>query len=212
MSQAAKSSLAVTAMVPERTVGMIFSGVVRSIRPPEWIKNILVFAAAVFSGNFFVRQPFLNSLMAFGALCLVASATYLLNDVKDREADRYHPSKRSRPIASGMVPPTTALMVASVMGILGIALGFSINILTGSGVLGYLLLTTVYSLLLKHMVILDVLALSSAFVLRVVVGAEAAGVEFNLYLIDGATFPFLPAKNITFSLMANAVRVAETAF
>ena len=158
-------------------------GLVRAIRPLDWTKNILVFAAAVFSGEFFHRQAMVNAMEAFAALCLVASATYLVNDVRDREADRYHPTKRKRPIASGVVPPTIALGVAVVLGGGGVALGFAVNRGTGLGVLGYLVLTTVYSLLLKHAVILDVLTLSSAFVLRVIVGAEAVQVEFSTWLV-----------------------------
>ena len=172
-----------TSVAGVQSRAVVLRGVLYSIRPSEWIKNILVFAAAVFSGEFFHQEALFRSVTAFAAMCLVASATYLLNDVKDRQSDMFHPRKRLRPVASGMVSPRLALSVAAVIGPAGIALAFSINLPTGLGVLGYLVLTTVYSLYLKHAVIVDVLALSSAFVLRVIVGAEAIGVEFSTWLV-----------------------------
>jgi len=166
-----------------RSMGAILTGLLISVRPFEWIKNTFVFAAAIFSGNFFVSGALAKSVLAFVALCLAASGTYLLNDVRDREGDRAHPTKRRRPIAAGVVPVGLALLVAAIAGLGGIGLAFSVNPQTGIAVLGYLLLTTVYSLALKHIVILDVVAVAIGFVLRVIVGAVAIGVEFSSWLV-----------------------------
>lgn len=166
-----------------RTTGRVLAGLLISIRPFEWIKNTFVFAAAIFSGNFFVSGALTKSVFAFVALCLAASGTYLLNDVRDREGDRVHPTKRRRPIAAGVVPVGLALIVAAVAGFGGVTVAFAVNLETGIAVLGYLLLTTLYSLALKRVVILDVVAVAIGFVLRVIVGAVAIGVAFSSWLV-----------------------------
>lgn len=158
-------------------------GLLRSLRPWEWIKNTLVFAAAVFSGQFFVRQSFLLALATFAAMCLAASGTYLLNDVRDRESDRRHPEKRNRPVASGAVPVGAALIAALLLDAGSVGLAFWVNVETGFTVSAYLLLTTLYSLTLKHVVILDAIVLAMGFVLRVIAGAEAIRVEFSSWLV-----------------------------
>lgn len=154
-----------------------------SVRPAEWLKNTLVFAALIFGGRLLDPPSVTHALVAFVCLCLSAGATYLVNDVWDREADRTHPRKRNRPIASGVVSPGLAVGTAAVWAALGVGFAFAVNRPTGLAVLGYLALTTVYSFFLKHVVILDVLALASGFVVRVIVGAVAIGVEFSSWLV-----------------------------
>lgn len=152
-------------------------------RPPEWIKNTFAFAALVFSGNLFSQAAILRSVAGFGALCMAASATYLVNDVRDRDKDRAHPTKSLRPIASGAVSQGLALFTAFLVGGAGIAVAFALNVQTGLIVVAYLVLTTSYSLVLKQVVILDVLAVASGFVLRVIVGAAAIEVKFSSWLV-----------------------------
>jgi 4-hydroxybenzoate polyprenyltransferase len=130
-----------------------------------------------------VSRAVVETFEAFAALCLAASATYLFNDVRDRESDRAHPTKCQRAIASGLVAPSVALPAALVAAAAGIGIAFKINRTTGLVVLGYLALTTLYSLVLKHLVILDVLAVAGGFVLRVIVGAEAINVWFSSWLV-----------------------------
>jgi 4-hydroxybenzoate polyprenyltransferase len=163
--------------------GGVFLGIVRSMRPAEYVKNLLVFAAVLFSGHFFEREPLLHAASAFVAVCLTASAAYFYNDVRDRQADRAHPRKRLRPIASGLVAPGLAVALAVLFAAGGVALAFRVNHNTGLAVLGYVALTTAYSQFFKHVVILDVLALASGFVLRVIIGAEAVNVEFSQWLV-----------------------------
>jgi 4-hydroxybenzoate polyprenyltransferase len=114
---------------------------------------------------------------------MAASGTYLLNDVKDRDADRSHPVKCLRPIASGVVKPKLALLISAILGAGAIGTAFTVNPNTGYAVLGYLSLTTFYSIYLKHMVILDVVAIATGFVLRVIIGAVSIGVEFSSWLV-----------------------------
>lgn len=153
------------------------------MRPPEWLKNTLVFAAILFSGNIFSRPAIIRSLQTFMAFCLAASATYFFNDLLDRKTDQAHPLKCRRPIASGLVPPGIALALVLVLAAAGIAIGFGVNWPTGRIVLAYMVLTSLYSLGLKHMVILDVFVLGAGFVLRVIAGADAIGVGFSSWLV-----------------------------
>jgi len=163
--------------------GSVVLGLVAAVRPSEWIKNFLVFAALIFADKLLDPPSVRDAMVAFVSLCLAASATYLFNDIKDREADRAHPRKRHRPIASGLIPPALAATVAVAAAAASMAIAFSLNRPTGLVVLGYLLLTTLYSFFLKHVVILDVLALASGFVLRVIAGAVAINVEFSSWLV-----------------------------
>lgn len=163
--------------------GRIAWGILVTMRPPEWLKNTLVFAAVLFSGNLFFRPAFVNSVMAFVAFCLASSATYVFNDYHDRQTDLAHPLKCRRPIATGLVKPGVALGTTVVLAAAAIALGLKVNWHTGWTVLAYLILTSIYTLWLKHVVILDVFVLALGFVLRVIAGADAIGGEFSSWLV-----------------------------
>jgi 4-hydroxybenzoate polyprenyltransferase len=156
---------------------------VRSLRPQEWIKNLLVFAGLLFSGQLDEGDQVLASTLTFIAFCGISSAGYLLNDLLDREHDRRHPEKRRRPIASGAVAPGTAAAVALALGALAIALGFAIEPEVGGLVVAYGAITAAYSLLLKRLVILDVMTIASLFILRVVAGAVAVEAQASEFLL-----------------------------
>jgi 4-hydroxybenzoate polyprenyltransferase len=153
------------------------------MRPPEWLKNTLVFAAILFSGNIFFRPAIVRSLKTFVAFCLASSATYIFNDLRDRQTDLTHPLKCHRPIASGVVPTPAAQAAILIFAAVSIAIGFTVNWQTGRVVLAYLVLTTLYSLGLKHIVILDVFVIATGFVFRVIAGSDAIGVEFSSWLV-----------------------------
>jgi 4-hydroxybenzoate polyprenyltransferase len=167
----------------EGSWGRIAWGIFVTMRPPEWLKNTLVFAAVLFSGNLFFRPAIFHSLMAFVAFCLASSATYVFNDFRDRQTDLAHPSKSRRPIATGLVPSGVAMVAIFAFVTGAIVIGFNVNRQTGRVVLAYLVLTSLYSLGLKHIVILDVFVLATGFVLRVIAGADAIGVEFSSWLV-----------------------------
>ncbi|HJY85783.1 MAG TPA: decaprenyl-phosphate phosphoribosyltransferase [Candidatus Acidoferrales bacterium] len=166
-----------------RSQNRMFWGLLIAIRSEEWVKNSFAYAPLLFSGRFFSLPAQVHALGAIVALCLAASAGYLVNDVRDRFADLEHPAKSIRPIASGVVPPRLAVWFATALASIGTSIGFEVNRATGWTILVYLGLAILYSLWLKRIVILDVLALASGFVLRVIAGAVAIQVEFSSWLL-----------------------------
>ncbi len=165
-----------------RTVVSVLVAAVRQMRPRQWAKNVFLFPALVFSGNFLQWGPVSQALVGFGAFCLLASSGYVLNDFLDREADRKHPKKRHRPIASGALPVPLALLLfgACLGGGLALAWSLSPGFLLISVV--YLVTTLSYSFYFKHRVILDVLFLASGFVWRTIAGAVAIDVHVSEWL------------------------------
>ena len=156
---------------------------IRAMRVYQWTKNLLVFAALIFAKEAFDPQKFLIVLEAFAAFCMAASATYLYNDLSDIEKDRQHPKKRHRPIASGTLSPAAAwtlllLLFASSM-LLSYTLGWRFMLAT----LAYIALTLAYTMVLKNIIILDVLALAMGFVVRALAGAIALDVKFSSWLV-----------------------------
>ncbi len=147
-------------------------GLLRSMRPMQWAKNVFVFAALVFDQKLLAAAPFVRTLAGFGLFCLASSVVYLVNDVADRESDRQHPTKRNRPIAAGIVPPRVALGVAAGMGAVALIGGFALG--TGFGLIlaGFLALNLLYSFWLKHVPIIDVFIVAAGFVLRVGAGVS----------------------------------------
>jgi 4-hydroxybenzoate polyprenyltransferase len=155
---------------------------VSSLRPGQWTKNLLVFAGLLFGQRLFDRSAVAQAAAAFAVFCALSGAVYLANDIADRETDRRHPLKARRPIASGALPVSTAAIAAVVLVSLG---------LTGALALGpqftivaviYLVLQGLYSSLLKHVVIMDVLTLAIGFTLRAAAGALAVHVEISHWL------------------------------
>ncbi len=150
----------------------------RACRPRQWAKNLLVLAAPAAAGVLDRGSIALEALGAFAVLCLVSSATYLVNDVNDREQDRLHPRKRLRPVAAGELSPAAALRYAAALAAAGLLVAVAIAPGLAAVVLGYLLLTLSYSLWWRRVVVLDVLAIAAGFILR----ALAGGVATDIYL------------------------------
>ncbi len=161
------------------TTESVAGGLLRAARPKQWAKNLLVFAAPAAAGVIDEAEPLADATIAFAAFCLAASGTYLLNDVADREADARHPTKRFRPIAAGVVPPRLATVVGILAILSGVAVGFVADWHLAVVVAIYVSVTTAYSHWLKHIVILDVVAVASGFVLRAIAGAAATGVPVS---------------------------------
>ena len=155
-----------------------------ALRPQEWVKNLLVFAGLIFSGKFDELDAILAATVAFAAFCMVASAGYLVNDARDVEEDRRHPKKRRRPIAAGELGIPTAIMLAVILAVLGLAGATALEgPVVGGIVLAYAIGTTLYSYLFKHEVILDVMAIAGLFVLRVLAGAVAVDADASAFLL-----------------------------
>src|SRR5215210_5567625 len=155
-----------------------------ALRPQEWVKNLLVFAGLLFSAKFKDFDAIVDATVTFAAFCMVASAGYLVNDAHDVEEDRQHPKKRFRPIAAGELPIPTAIGLAVVLAVLALAGSAAIEGLeVGALVLAYGVGTTLYSYVLKHEVILDVMTISGLFVLRVLAGAVAVDADASAFLL-----------------------------
>ncbi|GAC1312345.1 MAG: decaprenyl-phosphate phosphoribosyltransferase [Acidimicrobiales bacterium] len=167
----------------------LVGGVVRTMRPRQWLKNVLVFVAPAAAGVLAHRAPLANTLAAFGLFCLAASGTYCVNDVLDRDADRTHPQKRHRPVASGVVPVPVALAVGVVLLALAMASSAAIGRPKLAVVIvAYVATTLVYSAWLKHEPVVDLGAVAAGFVLRAVAGGVAAAVPLSNWLLIVACF------------------------
>lgn len=158
------------------------------MRPTHWSKNVFVFAALVFgkrlTGQFEdVILALAGALAGFFCFSLAASAVYIFNDIIDRETDRMHPEKSKRPIAAGTVPIKLALLLAGVCVAVSLVYSFTLVRELAYIIAAYIVLMTVYSLLLKKVVILDVIVISVGFVLRAVAGAVVVGVFISPWLI-----------------------------
>jgi decaprenyl-phosphate phosphoribosyltransferase len=164
------------------------AAVIRTARPKQWIKNVLVFAAPGAAGVLTHRGPFLRSLVAFGAFCLAASGTYFLNDVLDREGDRAHPRKRHRPIAAGALSPTAAVVIAAVLLAAGVATGAAVTAKLALVLAIYVAVTFSYSTWLKHEPVIDLAMVAAGFVLRAIAGGVAARVPLSDWFLIVASF------------------------
>lgn len=148
----------------------MFAGLIKTMRPRQWTKNIFVFAALVFDKQLFLVSPFLRTLAAFLLFCLISSSVYIFNDLADIEADREHPEKRKRPIPSGQLPLGLAWTAGILLLLFSVAAGFVLAPGFAAVLAAYFLINLAYSKWLKHVLILDVLILAAGFVLRVAAG------------------------------------------
>jgi UbiA prenyltransferase family len=154
-----------------------------AMRPPEWIKNLLVYAGLLFSQQFDDPGRVLDATLAFVAFCAISSAGYLVNDLRDVAFDRRHPEKRHRAIASGALSEGTASVAAVVLAAVAIALSLAVSVEAAALVATYGAITVAYSLGLKRLVILDVMTIASLFILRVVAGAVAVDAQASEWLL-----------------------------
>ncbi len=153
------------------------------MRPKPWIKNLLVFAALVFSKNIFDLSKDLNAFIGLIIFCMITSCSYLINDLLDLEKDKLHPSKSQRPLASGKIKKTTAMTAIAITCFVGLFLAFYMNKFFGIIVLAFFLLNLGYSVYLKNIVIIDVITIAAGFVLRVMGGAVIISVVASHWLI-----------------------------
>ena len=163
--------------------GSLLTNLLLSLRPKQWTKNIIVFAGLIFGEKLRDPDAFAHALGAFAVFCVLSGVVYLVNDVRDRDADQLHPLKSLRPIASGAVSPALALAVAALLGILGMAAAFWLSRSFAIVAALYLGLLILYSTALKHLVILDALTIAVGFVLRAMAGAVVIDVRFSHWLL-----------------------------
>ncbi len=178
---------------PARTPSLL-SSLVRTARPKQWTKNVLVFAAPAAAGVLTEPDELGRTIAAFVAFCLAASGTYFLNDALDADADRLHPVKRNRPVAAGLVSVGLAKTMAAILIVAALALSLPFN----SGKLalvigGYVVITVSYSLWLKHEPVVDLGAVAAGFVLRAIAGGVATDVPLSdwFLIVAGAGSLFI---------------------
>jgi len=161
---------------------------VAALRPRQWTKNAFVFAAVILTGGLRDPHKAAAAAIAFGLFCVISSAIYLINDLVDVESDRQHPEKRFRPLATGELQPAVAVAAAAALVALGIGGGFAMGRnsngthMVGWVIGAYFALQLAYSLGVKHLVIIDVLAIAGGFVLRVLAGGAAIDEPISPYL------------------------------
>jgi 4-hydroxybenzoate polyprenyltransferase len=184
------------------------ANLVVSLRPDQWTKNLIVFAALIFARQLLDPAAVALALAAFLIFCALSGAVYLVNDVSDRDVDRRHPLKSRRPIASGALSPGTALAWAVALGAGSLAAAFWLQPYFGVAAAAYLGLQVLYTLALKNIVILDVMSIAMGFVLRAVAGGLVIGVHVSDWLlvctILGALFLGLCKRRHELTLLASA--------
>jgi 4-hydroxybenzoate polyprenyltransferase len=155
-----------------------------AVRPPEWIKNLLVYAGLLFSQQFDDLGLVLEATLVFVAFCAISSAGYLVNDLRDVAYDRRHPEKRHRPIASGALSERAAWTVAIVLAVAAVGLSLAAVSAEIAGLVAlYGAITVAYSVILKRLVIIDVMTIAGLFILRVVAGAVAVDAQASEWLL-----------------------------
>lgn len=183
----------------------LFDGMIKALRPKQWVKNVLVLAAPAAAGTqaLFNQRTLIDVAIAFAAFCMAASAIYLINDARDVEADRAHPTKRFRPIAAGVLPVNLAYFMSIVLMVAAVGISFlatsgqSLAIVVGV----YLALQLGYCFGWKHQPVIDIALVSSGFMLRAMAGGVAAGIDLSQWFLLVAAFGSL--------FMASGKRYAE---
>lgn len=158
-------------------------GLIASLRPRQWTKNLLVFAGLIFSRSLLDPDRVWRVGATFALFCLLSGSVYLLNDAADVERDRAHPRKRFRPVASGQVPVRVAYVIGAFLLVAGCAGAFALSTRLGLVALAYAILLTAYSAGLKHVVIVDALVIATGFVLRALAGVVVIDAEFSDWLL-----------------------------
>jgi len=153
------------------------------LRPKQWTKNLLVFAAFVFSIDKVAVFEVLNVLFAFLLFCTVSGCVYIFNDFMDREADRNHPEKKNRPIASGKLNPYFAILMGSIIVLFSFLAAYLLESLFSLVLVIYFILNLAYSIRLKHVVIIDIMTIATGFVLRALAGGIVIKVDFTPWFL-----------------------------
>ncbi|MBM7571363.1 decaprenyl-phosphate phosphoribosyltransferase [Aquibacillus albus] len=166
-------------MVAQSTIAALWT----QLRPRQWAKNVLLFAALLFSFQLTNIEAILLSIYGFVTFCMIASSIYIINDYNDREADQHHPEKRHRPMASGALNPRLALSVCAILLVVALGSSFLLNKIYFAVLLIYFVMNLLYSFRLKHVVIIDIMIIAAGFVLRAIGGATIIEVPFTPWFL-----------------------------
>jgi len=154
-----------------------------SLRPEQWTKNLFVFAGVLFGGHLLDMPAMLRALAAFAVFCALSGVVYIFNDLADRAADQRHPLKRLRPIASGQLSSSIAAIAATILGAVSLVAALLLSPMFAVLSATYVVLLVLYSVVLKHLVIIDALTIAAGFVLRAAAGAVAVFVPISHWLL-----------------------------
>ena len=157
--------------------------VLQEMRPQQWTKNLLVYAALLFGGSWFAEGKFFLTTLVFGAFCLASSAVYFFNDIADAAKDRQNPKKCHRPIAAGKISVKQAYLYALGMALIALGIAWGVNGSCFILLLSYIVMNICYTLRLKHIVIIDVMIIAAGFVMRAVIGAVAIGMGMTVWFL-----------------------------
>jgi decaprenyl-phosphate phosphoribosyltransferase len=172
-----------TSLAGMDTMRLVLAGILQSMRPHQWVKNVFVLAPLVFAGHLVDPSAVIRAAAAAALFCALSGAVYLVNDCLDVEADRRHPTKRYRPIAAGKVTVRAARTVSAVLGPASLLAAFVLAPGTGLALVGYLAMNLAYSYKLKHVAYVDVGVIAAGFLLRVVAGGAAIDVALSWPLL-----------------------------
>ncbi|WP_261800257.1 decaprenyl-phosphate phosphoribosyltransferase [Paenibacillus sp. PAMC21692] len=156
---------------------------VLQLRPRQWTKNLLIFAALLFSYQTMNLFSILNTILGFILFCFVSGCVYILNDYADRESDRNHPIKQFRPMASGALNPNVALIFGGALLIASLVISYYLNPLFTLLLAAYFIMNVLYSFKLKHVVIIDIMIIAAGFVLRAIAGGLVIHVPFTPWFL-----------------------------
>ena len=157
--------------------------ILRLIRPHQYIKNFFIFMPLFFSGQIGNTELLLNVVIAFVAFSITASAIYVLNDYHDIEEDKQHPKKKYRPLASGSISKSQAIIIMPVLLVVGSTLMLSLSLKAGEILAAYVVMNIAYSFYLKYVAILDVVIIAIGFVLRLFIGSMVTGTSLSMWIV-----------------------------
>lgn len=163
-------------------MGQLLYAIFKAARPRQWLKNVALFTTVFFTGQLFREHLFFNSLLGFIAFCFLSSSNYIFNDVLDAPADRRHPFKKFRPVASGALPIKIALITSFLFLLIGMTISYSVSQTFLLFSILFITLQYAYSIVLKHISVVDIIAITAGYVLRVYAGEAATGYHISIWL------------------------------
>jgi decaprenyl-phosphate phosphoribosyltransferase len=171
--------------IPHRSLA---AAAVVAMRPRQWLKNVLVFAAPLAAGSLLEPDVLVPSLIAFVAFCLISSATYIINDIRDIPADQQHPTKRARPIPAGQLSRTAAIIEAIILVLLSVGISLAVRPALAAVIIVYFVFTLAYSMFLKHEPVIELALLAMGFLLRAIAGGVASDLPISQWFLIVAGF------------------------
>ncbi len=163
-------------------MGQLLYAIFKAARPRQWLKNVALFTTVFFTGQLFRQELFLNTVLGFVAFCFLASSNYIFNDVLDAPADRRHPFKKFRPVASGKLPVKIALLTSLFFVLIGLTIAHSVGPSFFLFAILFIILQYLYSMILKHISVVDIIVITAGYVIRVYAGEAATGLHISIWL------------------------------